>query len=260
MTKDTATNEVRRRPYGWQQKYIKHGADKEGLFFIFAQRHVSYKNVACHALTDKMRTKTIILATLILISCGDLVRFEEPQPEGKSNEKRIPKKLIGQYVSLNDSLKLTITEGLIIKYGIVDFRDKIDSLDKSEIRNDTAYSGTDNNMKFDIVVRGDSTFQRWSYYDTLLNVSRGDILRKYKGHYFLNGQISKNNWRVTTLARIDNGLTLGEISTINDINNLRELTETKSDSSFSFKPTKRELKKFLKSKGFSDKDTFIKIN
>jgi hypothetical protein len=30
------------------------------------------------------------LATLILISCGDMVRFEAPQPEGQSNEKGVP--------------------------------------------------------------------------------------------------------------------------------------------------------------------------
>ena len=75
----------------------------------------------------------------------------------------------------------------------------------------------------------------------------------------LNEKISANSWRVTTLTRIDNGLTLGTVSTKEDINNLREVTETKSDSIFSFRPTKREMKKFLKGKGFSDRDTFIKI-
>lgn len=206
-----------------------------------------------------MRTKTIILATLILISCGDLVRFEAPRPEGQSNEKRIPRKLVGQYSSLNDSSNLTITSRLIVKYSIADFSDKIDSVDAKEVKGDTVYSAVDGKMKFDVIVKGDSTFQRWSNYDTIFDVSRGDILRKYKGHYFLNEQVLADSWRVTTLTRIDNGVTLRTVSTKNDINNLRELTDAKSDSVLSFRPTKKELKKFLRENGFSDKDTYIRI-
>lgn len=104
-----------------------------------------------------------------------------------------------------------------------------------------------------------SAFQRWSYYDTLFDVKRGDILRKYKGHYFLNQQVSTNSWRVITLAKIGNGLSLGTISTKDDLSNLRTVTETKSDTIFSFRPTKKEMKKFLKDKGFSHQDTFIKV-
>ncbi len=206
-----------------------------------------------------MRIKIIFLTTLVLVSCADLVRFEEPQPAGKPNEKRIPKRLIGQYLSLDDSAKLTVADGLIIKYSIADFSDKIESIDMKDIKGDTTYSGTDDKLKFDVVIKGDSTFQRWSYYDTLFDVIRGDILRRYKGHYFLNEQVSANSWRVTTLTKIDNGLIVGTISTKGDISNLRVVTETKPDTIFSFRPTKREMKKFLKGKGFSDKDTFIKI-
>jgi hypothetical protein len=206
-----------------------------------------------------MRTKTIILATMMLISCGDLVRFETPQPEGQSNEKGIPKRLVGQYSSLNDSSSLAITPRLIIKYSIGNFSGKIDSADMKGITGDTVYSVFDNQMKIDVIVQGDSTFQSWIYHDTLFDASRGDILRKYKGHYFLNEQIAAASWRVTTLARIDNGVTLGTVSTKDDINNLRELTDTKSDSVFSFRPTRREMKKFLKGNGFSDEDTYLKV-
>jgi hypothetical protein len=206
-----------------------------------------------------MRIIIIFLAALTLVSCGDLVRFEEPQPAGQSSEKKIPKRLIGQYLSLDDSAKLIIANGLIIKYSVSDIADKVDSVEMKGVKGDTTYSGTDDKLKFDVVVKGDSTFQRWIYYDTLFDISRGDILKKYKGHYFINEQVSANSWRVTTFAKIDNGLTLGTISTIEDIDNLRAVTETKSDTIFSFRPTKKAMKKFLKGKGFSDRDTFIKI-
>jgi len=187
------------------------------------------------------------------------VLFETPQPEGLSNEKGIPKKLIGQYLNLNDSSMLTITGRLIIKYSFEDFSGKIDSVDLKEIKGDTSYLVTEYKMTFDIKVKGDSTFQRWSYYDSIFDVSAGGILRKYKGRYFLNKQVSDHGWRVTTLERIDNGVILGEVSTKEDISNLRDLTGTKSDSVFSFRLTKKELKKYLKENGFSDRNTYIKI-
>jgi hypothetical protein len=208
---------------------------------------------------QRMRIKIVFLTTLALVSCGDLVRFEEPQPAGQSNEKGIPERLVGQYLSSDDSARLVIASGLIIKYSVSVFSDMIDSVDRKDIKGDTTYSGTEDKLKFDIVVKGDSAFQRWSYYDTLFDVKRGDILRKYKGHYFLNQQVSTNSWRVTTLAKIGNGLSLGTISTKDDLSNLRTVTETKSDTIFSFRPTKKEMKKFLKDKGFSHQDTFIKV-
>jgi hypothetical protein len=206
-----------------------------------------------------MRARIIFFVTLILISCGDLVTFEAPQPEGLSNIKGIPKKFVGQYLSLNDSSKLTITSQKIIKFSITHFSKKIDSVDIKEIKRDTGYVVVDNKVTFDIKVKGDSTFQHWSYYDTIFDASRGDILRKYKGHYFLNEQVSAKTWRVTAFTKISNGLTLGAVSSKEDINKLRELTDTKSDSIFSFRPKKKELKKFLEENGFSDKDTYIKI-
>jgi hypothetical protein len=106
---------------------------------------------------QRMRIRIIFLVTLVLASCGDLVRFEEPQPAGQSNEKRIPKRLIGQYLSLDDSAKLIIADGLIIKYSITDFSDKMDTVDMKSINGDTTYSGTEDKLKFDVVVKGDST-------------------------------------------------------------------------------------------------------
>jgi hypothetical protein len=132
-------------------------------------------------------------------------------------------------------------------------------VDRERIKRDTSYSGVDNKMKFDIRIQGDSAFQHWTYCDTLLDISRGDILRKYKGHYFLNDQISAGSWRVTLLTKIDNGVTLGSVSKKEDIGHLRELTATKSDSVFIFRPTRKEMRQYLKEKGFSENNTYVKV-
>ena len=97
------------------------------------------------------------------------------------------------------------------------------------------------------------------YKDTIFSVKQGDILRKFKGYYFLSHQTSKNNWNVIKLTKTRKRLTLGTISTKEDIEKLRELTETKSDSIYTFRPTKKQLKQFLRDKGFSNEDSYVKI-
>jgi hypothetical protein len=206
-----------------------------------------------------MRQGIIFLIIFILTACGELVRFETPQPEGQSDEKAIPRKLFGQYLALNDSSSLLISRDLIIRYSNYTFSEKIDSTDRAEIKGDTVYSGIDHKIQFDITIKGDSTFQNWNYIDTLFHVSRGDILRKFKGHYFLNQRISSNYWIVTKLTRIQNGLTLGKVEKKEDIQMLRELTGIKADTVFRFRPTKKELKRFIEENGFSSQDTYLKV-
>ena len=62
-----------------------------------------------------MRIKVIGLSILILSSGENNVRFENPQPEGQRDEKMIPKKMVGTYLSLNDSSIVRIGENQIIK-------------------------------------------------------------------------------------------------------------------------------------------------
>jgi hypothetical protein len=207
-----------------------------------------------------MRIQIIYLLALMLVSCDNSIRFEVPQPEGKTNEKLIPKKLIGKYSSLTDSSVLRITYNLVIRNKVINLSthlSKLDSADRAVIKHDTSYTIVDANMRIEVTIKGDSAFQHMDYTDTIFSNARGDVLRKFKGYYFINHQASKNRWSVTKLARVKNGVTLGTVSKKEDIANLREVTSTKSDSIDNFRPTKKELKKFLKEKG--DEEAFIKI-
>jgi hypothetical protein len=114
-------------------------------------------------------------------------------------------------------------------------------------------------MRVDVVVKGDSVFQHMDYRDTIFSSDRGDLIRKFKGYYFLNHQTSMDNWHVTKITKGRNGLTLATVSTKEDIEKLRELTKEESDTVYNFRPTKKELRKFLKENGFNDTDTYIKI-
>lgn len=211
--------------------------------------------------SKKMRLTTILLF-LILSSCGDLVRFETPQPEGQKDEKSIPRRLTGVYFNIDDSTKLTVTTKEIIETLEKDFKGlltELDSVDRATIKTDTSFSETSENMRIDMVVKGDSIFQHLDYKDTLFTFDKNDILRKFKGYYFLNRQRSANSWSVTKLTKTKKGIILGTVSDKTDIENLRELTDTKADTVYNFRPTKKQLRQFLNDKGFQNEKIFIKI-
>jgi hypothetical protein len=178
-----------------------------------------------------------ILFAVILFGCGeDRINFEVPQPEGLRNEKTIPKKAIGTYLSLNDSSTLSITKDQIIKIVDTDIKgvlSEMDSVDRVKIKHDTAFTEVEGKTKFDINVKNDSVFYHIHYSDTLFLFSRGDILRKFKGYYFLNKERLPNYWNVIKLGVTKNGVVIGTISSEEDINNLKDLTSTKSDSVYS---------------------------
>jgi hypothetical protein len=210
-----------------------------------------------------MKISPIILLTIILASCDSSVRFEVPQPDSKSNEKAIPENLIGEYSSLSDSSTLIVTSGQIIKTAISDIavlKTEMDSADQVQFKNDTTFSVVNSLLISDITVRGDSLFEHFVFKDTIFSASRGDVLRKFKGYYFLNERTSQNNWHVTRLATTKKGLTLATVSTSEEIKNLRELTETTSDSIYNFNPTRKQFKKFVKMKGFTNEHHYVKID
>ena len=210
-----------------------------------------------------MQSKTVMLLTLFIISCieasDDPVRFRAAQPEGQSNEKGIPKRLLGQYVNLNDSAGMEITSRGIVIFKFKNFATLIDSADRKELKGDTSYFVIEHQSRIDVLVRGDSAFEKWTFYDTIFDASRGDILRKYKGRYFLNRKVAEDNWRVKTLTGIKNGVTLGTVSAKDDIAKLREITGSKVDSINNFRLTRKELRKFLKENGFDDKETYLRL-
>jgi len=55
-------------------------------------------------------------------------------------------------------------------------------------------------------------------------------------------------------------LTMGNISIEEDVNKLKEITETLEDTiSTQFSLSKRQFKKFVKQEGFSEQETFVRI-
>ncbi len=52
---------------------------------------------------------------------------------------------------------------------------------------------------------------------------------------------------------------LSSISSTADIDKLRQITETNDTTTFNFQPTQKQFCRFIKQKGFSDIEEYVKI-
>lgn len=205
---------------------------------------------------------SFVFALFILASCENAVRFEVPQPEGLKDEGSIPKKIQGSYLSLKDSTTIEITHDLIIRTTQNDYKgilNDLDSIDRAQIKGDTSYSEIESSARLDVTIKGDSIFQHLDLRDTLFSLANMDVLRKYKGYYFLNTMVETGRWNVTKLGMTKKGILLGTISGKEELANLRELNNVTGDTVYNFKPSRKRFKKFIKEEGFSSEEYHIRM-
>ena len=88
-----------------------------------------------------------------------------------------------------------------------------------------------------------------------------NVVRKIKGYYFLNTRYDKTSWEVKKMNLSKGHLIISSLSTKEDIENLKEITETTQDTvtNYNFTATKREFKNFVKNGGFSDSETIVRL-
>src|SRR6187455_2792488 len=158
-----------------------------------------------------MKIKIIFILTALAFSCG---RFSEssmstgPQPDKETELKEIPRKLIGTYTSLTDSVDsahLIITDKEIIMKIVRNPNMSIAEIDSTERKNleDTIYREGNDSMT--VRVTTDSLLQRSVHFDTLYYPSDNFVIKKFKGYYFCN-QKFRDKWLVRTLRITDNGV------------------------------------------------------
>lgn len=203
---------------------------------------------------------TIIILTG-LYSCGEPpVTFNEPQPTDIKNISKFPDLMQGQYLSLADNSVLVIGAKLIQR--IYDFDQKIhpSQLDSnSRLSGDTIINLTTNTKE--VVKRdGDSLVTHIHYIDTLFQMDYDNVVRKFKGYYFLNKRYDKESWEVKKIELSKGQLVVSNISTKQDIENLKTITESTQDTvaPYKFATTKKQFKEFIRNDGFSDRETFVR--
>ena len=212
-----------------------------------------------------MKRKYIIYIILLFcIGCGPYIWFKVPQPEGFSNLKSFPEDIQGKYISLIDTSTIRVGSNEIIQ----EYREnlimtKIEFYEETgdTISTDTSFAFAD---KWDVRVMsiGDSVYIYSSKDEQIFKISDLNILREYKGYYFLNYKDS-TFWKVKILKLYNDTLEFDYILTDDDIVNILGITNVESvkDTSedvtkYYLKPSKRQLKKILKRRSHGEK--FVK--
>jgi hypothetical protein len=152
------------------------------------------------------------------------------------------------------------TDKQLTRHYDFDIKEHKDSIGTSyKLIGDTLFNLKDS-TKEKVSLKGDTVIHHENWTDTLFNISADNILKKSKGYYFLNIRYSENAWEVKKITLKKGLLTIGSISAKEDIQKLKETTETMADTtSTHFSLTRRQFKNFVKQQGFSDEESFTRI-
>jgi hypothetical protein len=204
-----------------------------------------------------MKKLLLLLCAILLAACVSDIKFDTPQPEDRPDEESIPKKLWGIYRSAQDSSLLRVSPDKLVRYINRRFVVPKTLLDSAYVINgDTSFVDTEN--KLIVRVAGDSVYGRFRYLDTLFDISQINVLRKFKGYYFLNKQVGSHDWNLFLMTYGRNELELVTRWSDKEIAALREITHGKSDSR-DFKPSRREMAKFIMKMGSLDGERLLRI-
>ena len=213
-----------------------------------------------NTIMKKTLAVTIVIAALMLDSCEPAATFDKPQPDHEKALASFPERIQGRYIAADHASVLTITDKLITRDYDFDSKVHKDSLGASyKITGDTlvnVIAGT----KEKLLLKGDTVTVHAYWNDTLFNISVDNILKKYKGYYFLNNRHNDSAWEVNELSLKKGILTVGSISSQNDIQKLKAITENTTDTtSTTFNLSRRQFKQFVRQQGFGKQETFTRM-
>ncbi len=208
----------------------------------------------------KFASVIFISSAFLFNSCDPAATFDRPQPYNIKPLSSFPEHLQGKYLSTDQSSVITIADSLITRHYDFDVKTLKDSLDSSYRLSGDTFIDKRDNTKEPVIVKNDTVIRHEEWTDTLFCIASGNILKKYKGYYFLNISRGNNQWEVKELSLKKGRLSLGCISDEKDIEKLNELTETNADTvSTHFSLKRRQFKKFVRQGGFSDREIFTRI-
>jgi hypothetical protein len=207
-----------------------------------------------------MKLITIFIFLTSLFACEPPVTFNEPQPTNVDNLSKFPNRLQGKYLNLTDNSTLLVGEKLIQRIYDYDYKIHLNQLDSAEQLSGDTIINVKTNEKTIIMKDGDSLISHIHFVDTIFQLDYDNVVRRFKGYYFLNKRYDKTSWVVKKIQLTKGQLTISGISTKLDIENLKEITETSADTipPYKFSATKKQFKQFIKSDGFSDNETFVR--
>lgn len=194
---------------------------------------------------------TILVLAVFLVSCKkSIAHFTEAQPVNKSNLKSFPKKIQGVYHNAAFDSDLTIENQFVLL--TTHFNDTVNTAGLQELLSET---------KIYFQALNDSLFMvTYAETDTVFALSNQQVLRKWKGHYFLNSQQENKLWEVKKLTYKNNIVSVSDIVSEEVITQLDKLTGTTADTirPKTYTLNKKQFKQFVKENGFSEGDSFVR--
>jgi hypothetical protein len=202
----------------------------------------------------------LALVTVLLFACEPPVVFDKPQPADVPVLDNFPKRLQGKYLSLNDSSTLVVTEKALIRNYDYDMEVHISQIDSNmQLIGDTLFDLRTNTGSV-VTFSGDSIWQHFHETDTLFMIDKLNMLKKFKGFYFVNIHIPPDSWQVKKLELSRGILLMSSINNKEDFDQLKAITESTQDTMpHMFSPTKKQFKSFVRNEGFRDVEKFVKI-
>ncbi len=198
--------------------------------------------------------KKLFITTIficLLFSCKKpLANFKEPQPANTKDLASFPNKTIGTYHNYETNTDLVIDHHTVLLTN--HFTDTLNKTTLLELQKE---------VKLETIPLNDSLFiAKYSTTDTVFSIGKTGILRKLKGHYFLNSINAESNWEVKKLTYKNNMVSISDIYDEESIQKLDEITETVSDSirPKTYTLTKKQFKEFVVKNGFTTESTFIR--
>lgn len=220
----------------------------------------------------KIEKVFFLLAFIACIgACETPLYFEEPQPFGSKNKKKFKRNFQGSYLSLADSSILEIRPTEIVQHWNVMVKIHKNEIDSTEeIGLEDGQLNFIGNRIFKVLDETkDSLLMQLNWDQTLFKVSEKQLLRYYKGRYFLNYKVPGGLWELKIMQFNKEGILIiekafGGMKNIQEIKESTAIAEIKNDSNklkhYTLKPTKKELKELLKMDLRKSAERFRKIS
>jgi len=209
----------------------------------------------------------IIISFLLFTECGPEVKYKVPQPNNRQNLDAIPDIFLGRYSNIADSTILEITKQAIYKIWKSNEQMPLDSIIKDlkfKVFSDTIINLNDG-FKIEIKFTEDVKKVLVSAQEKLFNISDSNIIRKYRDYCFLNYKTKDGYWLVKILRMKGDYLEFTDLINSKDIDNIDNLTRVttikdtinNNPQEYQLNPSKRELRRILRSKKFEKE--FIRL-
>ena len=208
-----------------------------------------------------------ILVLALFTSCsGDskYVRFETTQPDGVKESKSFNRKVKGEYVNCSDSGDiLIISNNLILNARTFKLKShrkdlKLDSVNTIDRNVNDELTKLYKSEGYDIDIIGDTISTSRLDIDTVFHISESEVLKKFKGSYFLNFKEDESFWNVGRLSLNKDTLRFGLVAPSDTLLRfdfvVKKVEFDESDSTttteYTINPSKKEFKQLIKPNSF----------